>query len=172
MDIIGRLRDPEMYVDAIDDAIHEIQGLRGKLAELRKHDEYLERALGNCSDAEESALSDIGVLEQSAQYLFHENEGLEAALRGCHDEVDRRRQEVADLERTLDDLSDPWVSVSFGMPGERLVLVAFEPVGFRKSKFALAWHSERRGWRNHFGLSVEHVTHWMTLPGLPGDGGS
>ena len=34
MDIIERLEDPELYVDAIDDAIAEIKYLRERLAEL------------------------------------------------------------------------------------------------------------------------------------------
>lgn len=38
MDIIERLNDPEMYVDAIDDAIREIENLR---AELKVTDQLL-----------------------------------------------------------------------------------------------------------------------------------
>ena len=34
LDIIDRLEHEELYVDAIDDAIHEIQILRGRVAEL------------------------------------------------------------------------------------------------------------------------------------------
>lgn len=34
VDIIERLEDPEMYVDAVDDAIHEIERLRKRIAEL------------------------------------------------------------------------------------------------------------------------------------------
>jgi hypothetical protein len=34
MDIVERLNDPEMYVDAVDDAIREIETLRERVAEL------------------------------------------------------------------------------------------------------------------------------------------
>lgn len=35
-DIIDRLNDPELYVDAVDDAIAEIKQLRGEIAKLRQ----------------------------------------------------------------------------------------------------------------------------------------
>lgn len=34
LDIIERLNDPDLYVDAIDDAIEEIENLRLRVAEL------------------------------------------------------------------------------------------------------------------------------------------
>ena len=34
MDIIERLEDPELYVDAVDDAICEIKALRERIAAL------------------------------------------------------------------------------------------------------------------------------------------
>jgi len=36
LDIVERLNDPEMYVDAVDDAIHEIERLREENAYLRE----------------------------------------------------------------------------------------------------------------------------------------
>ena len=47
VDIIDRLTDEDMCIDAIDDAIKEIQLLRGRVAELEAAQHRVERTLPN-----------------------------------------------------------------------------------------------------------------------------
>ena len=45
VDIIDRLTDEDMYIDAIDDAIKEIQLLRGRVAELEAAQHRVDRTV-------------------------------------------------------------------------------------------------------------------------------
>ncbi len=52
MDIVDRLNDPELYVDAVDDAIAEILELRAQVAKLLANDDKLLRMLKRIKNIE------------------------------------------------------------------------------------------------------------------------
>jgi uncharacterized protein YukE len=52
MDIIERLNDPEMYMDAVDDAAREIEALRARVAELEAAQQSVQRTCAGALSGE------------------------------------------------------------------------------------------------------------------------